>query len=134
MACVDFGCDGGEWIWQAFDRGIADRLLQARCKTVATDQARTRQAEIEVTKHAAAGQGASPLPERVELTESQTPPRNRPDRGAHDHVGHDLAGYERAQHADVGEAARRSAAKHQPDGWTHRRPSVLGCFNPAVAV
>ena len=88
---------------------------------VAADQAGAGQADVEIAEHAAHGQRARPCFERVELAGGVAAADHGADRGADDDVGHDAVGDQRAQHADMGKAARGAAAEREPDARARRR-------------
>ena len=57
------------------------------------------------------------------------------DRGADDDVRLDAVREQRAEHADMGKAARAAAAERKPDGRARRALRCFGCcFGAAVAV
>jgi hypothetical protein len=102
----------------------------------AADQAAAREADVEITQEAAPGEPACPLFETVEMARGVAAAHHSADRGADHHVGCDAVRQQRAEHADMGKAARAAAAEREPDGralggW----PDRLGIsFGAAIAV
>ena len=121
MAGADLGGDGGKADRQRFDVRGAEMLLEPRRELAAADQAAAVQADVEIAEDAALGQAARPVLEHVEPARGMAAADHRADRGADDDVGLDAVREQRAQHADMGKAARAAAAERKPDG------RALGC-------
>src|SRR4029079_9090 len=115
VTCTDLGRDSSELEGKILDEHAFGVLDQATGEASAADQTGTAQAEIEIAKNAPARQRARPFLELGELVDGIKAARHRADRGAGDDVGLDAVPDKRAQHADVGKAARGAAAEREPD-------------------
>ena len=70
----------------------------------------------------------------VELACGVAAADHRADRGADDHIRNDAVFVQDAQHADMGEAARRAAAQRKPDLGPARRRLLLAAHRVGLAV
>ena len=136
VAGADLGRDGGEADRQRLDRRVAEFLFQPRRELAAADQAAAGKRDVEIAEDAALGQAARPFLDDVEPAGGVAAADHGADRGADDDVGLDAVREQRAEHADMGKAARAAAAERKPDGRAHgcalRR---FGCrFGAAIAV
>ena len=120
VAGADLGGDGGEADRQRLDRRVAELLFEPRRELAAADQAAAGQADVEIAEDAALGQAARPFLDDVEPAGGLAAADHGADRGADDDVGLDAVREQRADHADMGKAARAAAAERKPDGRAHR--------------
>src|SRR5262249_50227631 len=105
------------------------------CEMAAADQARARQADIEVAKHASHREGARPTFQVVHFFSGIAAADDSTYRSADDHVGNDAVRFESADHANMGETASGAAAKCKADGRTRRgRLRMRRGFSRTVAV
>ena len=115
MAGADLGGDRGQPQRQVGEGRVAERVIEPVGEPAAADQSGAAELEIEIAEHAPARQLPRPVLENVELSRRVVAADHGADRGAGDHVRPDAMGVERAQHADMGKAARGAAAQCQPD-------------------
>ena len=116
--------------------GVAEMLFEPRGEPAAADQPAAGEADVEIAEDAALGQAARPVLEHVEPAGGVAAADHGADRRADDDVGLDAVREQRADHADMGKAARAAAAERKPDRRTlgARAACVGRRFGAAVAV
>jgi hypothetical protein len=117
---TDFGRDRRIAHRKLVDREIPDGFRELFGELGAVEQAGAAEAEVEIAEQTAPGQAARPFLDRVEFAGGVAAADHGPDRGAGDDVRRITLGEQRLDHADVGKAARRTAAEHETDarpGW-----------------
>ena len=115
VPAADLGGDAGEPNRQILDAKPAKLGLEPRAQPLAADEAAAGEGEIEEAEHAAAGQGPGECLEHVEPARGVAAADQRADRRADDDIEPQAHRVEFPQRADMGPAARRARAKHDPD-------------------
>src|SRR4029450_11716814 len=121
VARVEFGSDRSEADWEIVYAGVLQPGFKAARKMAASDQSGSREAEVEITEHAAHGESTGPGFKVVHFFSGITSADNRADRGPDDPVGDDAVLQQFADDADMGKPTRGAAAERQADGRTHGR-------------
>ena len=113
VAGADFGGDADERLRQICEGRAVHVFLHARVELHAAEQAAAADVQIEQPEKPALGQAAGEFFQLVELAGQIAAADQRADRRAGDHADLDAGLVERTQHADMGPAARRAAAKRK---------------------
>ena len=122
MAGTNLGRDRGVADRQILDCGAADGIRQLVRQTSAADQSRATNADVEIAEDAPEVQRPRPGLQLVELVGGVAAADQGADRGADNDVGLDPMLEQGVDHADMGEAARRPAAKNKTDLRPADRP------------
>src|SRR4026207_1706169 len=135
MTRVEFRCNCCKADRQIFNAAFLQACFKLRGEMAPTDQAGTRQADVEVAEDAAHGQRACPPGEVVHFLRGVAAADDSTDRSTNDHIRHDAVRFQSADHAYVGKTAGGAAAEREPDGWTPRSGlRVRRGFRRTVAV
>src|SRR5262249_1395885 len=120
MTGIEFRCNRGEADWKIFDAAFLQTGFETRGEMAAADQAGARQADIEITEHAANGQCACPAVEVIHFLAGIAAADDSADGRADDHIGNNAVRFKRANYANMSETTSCAAAKRKADGRTHR--------------
>ena len=115
MAGADFGCHSHEALGEGFDRHALQARFEHIVQSLAVDQARAGEIEIEKAQHLAARQIARKIFQRVELSGHVAAADHGADRCAGDDVGMNAGLVEGAENTDMRPSACRTAPERQTD-------------------
>ncbi len=116
---AELGGDRHEFPLEPLDVELLEMVLEPGAQALSGDEARAGEIDVEKAEDAAAGQPAGEVLERVEPAGDEAGAGHGADRGAGDDVGLEPGSDQAFQHADMGPAAGRAAAK----GDANRRSS-----------
>ena len=108
---ADFGGDRREPHRQIVDEEVTQAAIEPLRQPPTPNESRARQVDIEIAQDAARAEAAAPLLEAIEVSGRVAPAGDRPNRRARDDVRPEPLADQRADHANVSEAARRPAAE-----------------------